>query len=152
MRTKYTYLNDLNTLIDENQFAQIHEMCDEVHPADVIKAEIEDHQILYGLLFDVQEVTLWKKQASIRHGVKSAKMGNDIANTYDVVKAIFQSVVLGRWPPHLDLLLVPLLVVHFDRCRTRGWIDDGRTIWSKRWLVLLLRFLGFLRALSVVRG
>lgn len=33
-------------------------MCDEVHSADVIQAEIEDHQILNGLLFDVQEVTL----------------------------------------------------------------------------------------------
>lgn len=55
-----------------------------------------------------------------------------MVSTYDVVKAILQGIVLGRWPPHLDLLLVPLLVVHFDRGRTRGWIDDGGTIRSKR--------------------
>lgn len=79
-------------------------------------------------------------------------MKKEILNTYDVIKAIFQSVVLRRWPPHLYLLLVPLLVVHFDRCRTRGWVNDGGTIWSKRRLVLLLRFLGFLRALRVVRS
>lgn len=58
MRTKYTYLNNLNALVDENQFAQIHKMRDKVHPANVIQAEIEDHEILNGLLFDVQEVTL----------------------------------------------------------------------------------------------
>ena len=55
---KCTYLNNLNTLVDEHQLAKINKMRDKVHSANVIEAEIKHHLILNGFLFDVQEVTL----------------------------------------------------------------------------------------------